>query len=206
MDDARTPPSPRIQPLPLDHDPNLRDHFAKAPNNLGFIPNSWLILQRRPAILRAFSALTGTIWDPKDSTVPRPLKRLVAHVASKAAGCQYCMAHTIEGALHMGVEERKLAAIWDYQTSPLFTEAERVALDFAFAAAQQPNAVSDDDFAAMRKHYTEEQIVEIVAVISVFGFLNRFNDTMGTPLEDKPLQTGERYLASHGWTAGKHAR
>jgi uncharacterized peroxidase-related enzyme len=206
MDNARKTPSPRIQPLPVDHNPELKDHFAKAPNNLGFIPNSWLILQRRPAILRAFSQLTGAVWDPKDSTVPRPLKRLVAHVASKAAGCQYCMAHTIEGALHMGVEEQKLAAIWDYQTSPLFTEAERVALDFAFAAAQQPNTVSDEDFAAMRKHYSEEQIVEIVAVISVFGFLNRFNDTMGTPLEEKPLQTGERFLASRGWTAGKHAR
>ena len=77
---------------------------------------------------------------------------------------------------------------------------------FAFAAAQQPNQVSDDDFAAMREHFSEDQILEIVLTVSVFGFLNRFNDTMGTPLEDVPIETGQKYLASHGWTPGKHAR
>ena len=206
MNDARKPPSPRLAPLPIDHNPELKDHFTQAPKNLGFVPNSWLIMQRKPAILKAFSQLTAALWDPTDSKVDRGLKRLVAHVASKAAGCQYCMAHTIEGAAHLGVDEKKLADVWDYATSPLFSEAERVALDFAFAAAQQPNQVTDDDFAAIRMHFSEEQIVEIVAVISVFGFLNRFNDTFATPLEDVPIATGEKYLASHGWTPGKHAR
>ena len=206
MDDARQPPSPRIAPLPIDHNPELKEHFAKAPKNLGFVPNSWLILQRKPNILKAFSQLTATLWDPADSKVDRGLKRLVAHMASKAAGCQYCMAHTIEGAAHLGVDAQKLAAIWDYSTSPLFSAAERAALDFAAAAAQQPNQVSDDDFAIMRQHFSEEQIVEIVAVISVFGFLNRFNDTMGTPLEDIPAATGDKYLGGHGWTPGKHRR
>ena len=203
---ARKPPSPRLAPLPIDHDPELKEHFSQAPKNLGFVPNSWLIMQRKPKILKAFSQLTAALWDPTDSTVDRGLKRLVAHVASKAAGCQYCMAHTIAGAAHLGVDEQKLAAMWDYATSPLFSEAERVALDFAFAAAQQPNQVTDDDFTSMRLHFSEEQIVEIVAVISVFGFLNRFNDTFATPLEDVPIATGEKYLASHGWTPGKHAR
>ena len=206
MNDARKLPSPRLAPLPIDHDPELKEHFSQAPKNLGFVPNSWLIMQRKPKILKAFSQLTAALWDPTDSKVDRGLKRLVAHVASKAAGCQYCMAHTIEGAAHLGVDEQKLAAIWDYATSPLFSEAERVALDFSFAAAQQPNQVTDDDFAAMRAHFSEEQIVEIVATVSVFGFLNRFNDTMGTPLEDVPIATGEKFLASHGWTPGKHAR
>lgn len=199
-------PSPRLAPLPQDHDPALADYFAKAPRNFNFTPNSWLIMQRRPSILRAFGQLTAALWDPAESKVERGLKRLVAHVASRAAGCQYCMAHTIEGAKHFGVEDRKLAAVWDWQTSPLFDERERVTLDFAFAAAQQPNTVTDDDFAAMRRFWSEEQIVEIVAVISVFGFLNRFNDTMGTPLEDEPTATGERFLGKHGWTPGKHAR
>lgn len=204
MDDIRKRPSARLAPLPIDHNPELKEHFAKAPKNLGFVPNSWLIMQRKPNILKAFSGLTAALWDPADSKVDRGLKRLVAHVASKAAGCQYCMAHTIEGAAHLGVDDAKLAAVWDYATSELFSQAERVALDFAFAAAQQPNTVSDEDFAAMRQHFDEEQIVEIVATISVFGFLNRFNDTMGTPLEDVPAATGEKYLASHGWTPGKH--
>lgn len=201
-ENARRKPSPRLTPLPIDHNPELKEHFSS--RNLGFVPNSMLILQRKPKILKAVAQLTAALWDPTDSKVDHGLKRLIAHVASKAAGCQYCMAHTIEGAAHFGVEEAKLAAVWDYHTSPLFGVAERVALDFAFSAAQQPNGVTDEDFMLMREHYSEEQIVEIVAVVSVFGFLNRFNDTMGTPLEEAPLATGERLLADHGWAAGKH--
>jgi alkylhydroperoxidase family enzyme len=116
------------------------------------------------------------------------------------------MAHTIEGAALLGVEDQKLAAVWQYESSPLFTEAERVALSFAFAASVVPNAVTDADFEDLRKHWSEEQIVEIVGTIAWFGFLNRWNDTMGTPLEDKATATGNRYLASGGWTPGKHRR
>jgi hypothetical protein len=67
-----------------------------------------------------------------------------------------------------------------------------------------PNAATDEMFAEMRKHWSEEQIVEIVGVIAMFGFLNRWNDTLATPLEDEPIEIGEKYLASHGWSPGKH--
>ena len=45
-----------------------------------------------------------------------------------------------------------------------------------------------------------------MAVIALFGFLNRFNDTMATELESSPIEAGGRYLADRGWTVGKHAR
>src|SRR5262249_21697472 len=112
------------------------------------------------------------------------------------------MAHTIEGAALFGVEEKKLAAVWEYQSNSLYTEAERVALDFAFAASVVPNAVTDESFEDLRKHWSEEQIVEIVATIAMFGFLNRWNDTMGTPLEDNPMVAGDKYLARGGWESG----
>lgn len=195
----------RLDPLPSDHNPELKQHFEASIKNLGFIPNSMLIMQRRPEILKAFTAMSASLWAPS-STVPSPLKRLIGHVASRAAGCQYCMAHTAGGALHVGLEEQKLAAIWDYQTSPLFSDAERATLDVAAAAGSVPNAVTDAMFLSLRKYWSEEQIVEIVAVISVFGFLNRWNDTMATPLEDEPIHVGEKFLSSHGWSAGKHAR
>ena len=196
-------PSPRLQPLAIDRTPELKEHFEAVGRNLGFVPNSVLIMQRKPKVVKAFSQMAAAVWDP-ESKVDRGLKRLIAHVASRAAGCQYCMAHTIEGAALFGVEEKKLAAIWDYQSSPLYSEAERAALDFAFAASVVPNAVSDEHFAELRKHWSEEQIVEIVATISLFGFLNRWNDTMGTPLEDKPLAAGDKFLVRGGWTPGKH--
>src|SRR2546427_13199872 len=160
-------PSPRIAPLPPEHTPELREQFETMQRNLGFVPNSILIMQRRPKMAKAFAQMTASVWDP-DGKVERGFKRLIAHVASRAAGCRYCMAHTAGGALHFGVEDRKLAAVWDYQTSPLFSEAERAALDLAVAGASVPNSATDEMFAAMRKHWTEEQIVEIVGVIAMF--------------------------------------
>jgi uncharacterized peroxidase-related enzyme len=201
--DQRANRSARIQPLPPEHSPELQEQFESMGKNLGFIPNSILIMQRKPKMAKAFAQMTASIWDP-DGTVDRGLKRLVAHVASRAAGCQYCMAHTAGGALHLGVEDRKLAAIWDYQTSPLFSSAERAALDLAVAGASVPNAATDEMFATLRAYWTDEQIVEIVGVIAMFGFLNRWNDTLATPLEDEPIAVGQKYLAKHGWSPGKH--
>jgi uncharacterized peroxidase-related enzyme len=203
--DSRGTPSARLEPLPVDYSPELQQHFEAVGKNLGFIPNSILIMQRKPRLVKAFAQMAAAVWDP-DSAVDRGFKRLVAHVASRAAGCQYCMAHTIEGAAHFGVEEEKLAAVWEYRSSPLFTEAERVALDFAIAASVLPNAVTDQLFHELSRHWSEEQIVEIVATIAMFGFLNRWNDTMGTPLEDEAMAAGDRYLARRGWTPGKHRR
>jgi uncharacterized peroxidase-related enzyme len=196
-------PSPRLAPLPIGHTPELEQHFQAVGRNLGFVPNSILIMQRKPKMVKAFAQMAAAVWDP-DGKVDRGLKRLIAHVASRAAGCRYCMAHTMEGAAHFGVADGKLAAIWEYQTSPLYTPAERAALDLAFAASVVPNAVTDDSFAELREHWSEDEIVEIVGTIALFGFLNRWNDTMGTPLEDKPMAAGDKYLARGGWTPGRH--
>ena len=195
----------RLTPLPPEHAPELKDDFDAIGRSLGFIPNSVLIMQRKPQLVKALRAMLATIWDPAGE-VDRGFKRLVAHVASRAAGCQYCMAHTADGALHFGVDEARLEAVWEFRTSPLLSQGERVALDFAIAAASVPNGVTGEMFADMREHWSEGQIVEILAVVSVFGFLNRWNDNLGTPLEPEPLAAGKKYLASHGWNPGKHAR
>lgn len=203
--DQRTRPAPRLAPLPPEHTPELQQQFEAMRQRMGFIPNSVLIMQRRPEMVRAFVQMTGVIWSPS-SRVDLKLKRLLAHVASRAAGCQYCMAHTAESAHKLGVGDEKLAAVWDYQTSPLFTPAERAALDVAVAAGCAPNAVTDEMFIELRKHWSEEEIVEIVGVIAMFGFLNRWNDTLATPLEDSPLEFGAEHLAARGWGPGKHLR
>jgi uncharacterized peroxidase-related enzyme len=201
--DMKARSSPRLAPLPPA--PELKELFAPFEKSLGFIPNSALIMQRKPKLLRAFSQLIGAV-NGEEGEVDRGFRRLLSHVASRAAGCQYCMAHTAGGALRFGVSDAKLAAVWEYRTSPLYTEAERVALDFALAAGAVPNDVTDAMFAELRRHWSDNQVVEIVAVISLFGFLNRWNDTLATPLEEEPIHVGEKFLAGHGWSAGKHAR
>ena len=114
------------------------------------------------------------------------------------------MAHTAGASLRLGMDAKKLDAVWEYRSSPLYTDAERVALDFAIAAASQPNDVSDAMYTSMTQHWTEGQIVEILSVVSMFGFMNRWNDSMATPLEEEPAEVGEKHLAAHGWSAGKH--
>ena len=98
----------------------------------------------------------------------------------------------------------KVAAIWDYETSPLFDDGERAVLRMAQAAGTTPNAVTDDDFDEMKKYFDEDQIVELVAAVCLFGWLNRWNDTMATDLETRPLEFGQANLANSGWTPGKH--
>lgn len=116
------------------------------------------------------------------------------------------MAHNAGGALQQGIADEKLAAVWEYRTSALFTDAERAALDLAVAAGAQPNEVTDEMFERVKRYWSEGQIVEIVALVSYFGFMNRYNDTMATPLEDEPIAVAEKHIAQHGWQLGKHAR
>ncbi len=155
--DQRTRPAARLAPLPPEHTPELKEQFEAARKRMGFVPNSLLIMQRNPDLVKGYTAMSAAIWNPH-SKVDLKLKRLISHVSSRSAGCQYCMAHTAEGASKLGVEDEKLHAVWDYQTSPLFTPAERAALDVAVAAANVPNAVTEEMFTELRKHWTEEQI------------------------------------------------
>jgi alkylhydroperoxidase family enzyme len=192
-----------MKPLPPETTPELRDDFAIFDKILGFIPNSLLTMQRRPKMVKGFGALTRGVMDP-EGAVDLGLMRLIAHFSSRAAGCQYCEAHSLVAAKIHDVSQEKLDAIWDYQSSPLYSEAERVALDFALAAGSVPNAVDAELFKRMRQHWSEEQIVQILGAVCLYGFLNRWNDSMATDLEDAPREMGEKVLSSGGWTGGKH--
>ncbi len=194
-----------MKPLPRDHSPELAEDFAVFEQILGFVPNSLLTMQRRPKIVQGFGALTQAVMDPEGS-VDAGFKRLLAHMASHAAGCQYCEAHSLIAAEIKGIDHEKVAAIWEYRDSPLYTEAEKVALDFALAAASVPNDVDAALFERMREHWSEEEIVEILAAICLYGFLNRWNDSMATDLEESPRQLGENVLGTRGWTGGKHVK
>ncbi len=179
---------------------NELDFVAAA---MGFKPNSMKIMAHRPNILRGFLALMGAIIGP-DAVLDPGLRQMIAHIASSAAGCRYCQAHTAHGAEHAGVSQEKIEALWSYADSPLFTEAERAALSLAQAGGSVPNQVEVVHFDALKAHYTDAEVVEITAIIAAFGFLNRWNDTLATTLEDGPLAFAQASLAASGWAVGKH--
>ena len=193
-----------MDPLPRETTPELAETFDHFADILGFVPNSLLTMQRRPAVVRAFGELTAAVMDPEGSVDPA-FKRLLAHFASRAAGCRYCEAHSLVAAEISGIDRAKLDAIWDYRTSALYSEAERAALDFALAAGSVPNGVDEEIMARLKAHWSDDQIVEMLAAVCLYGFLNRWNDSLATELEDEPRALGERLLARGGWTGSRHS-
>ncbi len=192
-----------LDPLDKNLHPELADDFAIFEEILGFVPNSLLTMQRRPEIVKGFGVLTKAVMSP-DGDVDLGFKRLLAHFASRAAGCQYCEAHSLVAAKIHGIADEKLEAIWEYQTSDLYSEAERVALDYALAAGSVPNGVDQPLMDRMKQHWSEDQIVEILGAICLYGFLNRWNDSMATELEDVPTSVGEKLLSQGGWDGKRH--
>lgn len=193
----------RIKPLTMEQLPDETQTALRFSENLmGYVPNSVMTMAHWPELLGAFRGLVSVIYS--ESAIDNQLKRLIGAVVSAAAGCQYCKAHTTLGARDLGVDEKKVQAVWEYQTSDLFDDAERAALDLAFAAGQVPNAATDVHFAALDAHYDERQKTEIMAVISMFGFLNRWNDTLATELEDKPFESASTLYSEDQWQAGQH--
>jgi len=192
----------RMQPLAREALPDLEALLAPAQAVLGFIPNSLLTLARRPEILRAFAGLSRAVFAP--GGISPELKMLAAYISSTAAGCRYCQAHSLKSAVLVGVPAEKVASAWEFESHPGFSEAERAALRFARDAALLPNAVTDAHFAALRRHFSDDQIVELMAVIATMGWLNRWNDTMATSLEPEPRALAASVLAPRGWEPGKH--
>ena len=194
---------PLVEPLPTDANEEVKELAKFFNETLGFCPNSVLTMQRRPAIAKAFINLNKAVME-NNGRVTSALKRLVGYISSNVAGCRYCQAHTIRAAERYGAEQEKLENVWEYKTHPAFSEAERAALDFAVAASTIPNDVNDELKARLHAHWDDGEIVELLGVIALFGYPNRWNDSMATSLEDGAEQSGLQWLAKEGWNRGKH--
>ncbi len=170
---------------------------------LGFCPNSVKTMFHRPEIAYAFVTLNKAVMANKGN-VTSGLKRLIGYVSSNATGCRYCQAHTIRAAERYETTQEQLDNIWDFRTHSSFSDAEKIALEFSIAASLIPNSVTDEIAKEMRNHWTEGEIVEILGVVSLFGYLNRWNDSMGTELEEGAIVSGEKLLSKDNWSVGKH--
>lgn len=197
---------PVVAPLEeheMDEDLRAQVQFFKG--TLGGVPNSIRTMARRPEIARAYTELNMAVMEDYGLVTPE-FKRLIGYVSSFASGCLYCQAHMILASERFGASEERLNAVYDFEAAPHFTDAEKAALAYAHAAATVPNTVTDQISARLHRHWSDEAIVEITAVVALFGFLNRWNDSMGTALEELPLSRGEQRLKDRtGWRPGKHA-
>ena len=192
-----------VTPLSAEHDLETKELAEFFNETLGFCPNSVLTMQRRPAISKAFINLNKAVM-ANEGKVTSALKRMIAWVSSNATGCRYCQAHAIRAAERYGAEQEQLDNIWEYKTHTAFSDAERAALDFSLAASIAPNAVNVEIKEELYKYWNEGEIVEMLGVISLFGYLNRWNDSMGTTLEEEAIDSGNKFLGKHGFEIGKH--
>ena len=171
--------------------------FKLVESFMGYLPNAHLTMSERPELLKAFSGLAGAVF--QSDGLDAGTKQLIALASSLSAGCKYCQAHTSHGAERAGIEEKKIADILNYSESEQFSESEKAVLDLAFAAGKVPNRSNQKHFDKLIKYYSKKEIVDIVSVISLFGFLNRWNDTLGTALEDVPENFVNDKLKPLGW-------
>lgn len=192
-----------LRPLEFDEikDAEILDKFRHYADTRGFTPNSIRTMARRPNIVKAFMALNQAVL--YEGTVSEELKMLVSLASSMASGCRYCQSHMTNLSSIYHVPDEKIAAVWEMDSSNLFSAAERAALRLAIKAGMVPNEASEEDFDELKKYFDEGQIVEIMASIALFGYLNRWNDTMATQLETLPKDVVKRAVS--GWDEGKHA-
>jgi len=195
---------PLVLPAEEKGDAELQTLVEFYNETLGFCPNSIKTMYHRPAIAYSFIALNKAVME-NSGRVTSALKRMIGYISSYTAGCRYCQAHTIRAAHRYGADDEKMENLWDYMTHPAFSDQERVTLEFAFRCSSIPNSVDDEIAEKLRNYWNEGEIVEILGVISLFGFLNRWNDSMGTEIEDGAVESGIRYLSKKGWTPGKHS-
>ena len=194
---------PLVYPKTGEDDQALQELILFYNETLGFCPNSIKTMHHRPRIAYAFIEMNKAVMENK-GRVTSALKRLIGYITSNVAGCRYCQAHTIRAAERYGAAQEQLEHIWEYKTHPSFSDAERAALDFAYASSTIPNTVDDTISENLRQHWEDGEIVEMLGVIALFGYLNRWNDSMGTQIEDGAVDSAEQFLSDRGWTTGKH--
>ena len=195
---------PLVSPLDTSGNKKAEEMAKFYQETLGFTPNSLFTMMHRPRIADAFVEMNQAVMENK-GRVTSSLKRLLAYFSSRTTGCRYCEAHAIRAADRYGADQEKLDNIWEYKTHPAFSDAERVVFDFAIAASSVPNAVDDEISERLREHWNDGEIVELLGVIALFGYLNRWNDSMGTQLEEPAAADANKFLGNVGWERGKHA-
>ena len=194
---------PLVKPLSNIKDKETQELVTFFNETLGFCPNSVLTMQKKPHLAQAFVNLNKAVMDNAGS-ISSEFKRIIAYISSNTAGCRYCQAHTIRAAERYGGEKERLEQAWDFENSSLFSEAEKVALRFTIAASSVPVSTSQELEELLQHHWDETDILEIMSVIALFGYLNRWNDVMGTSLEKDAKDSAESLLQNQ-WDIGKHA-
>ena len=174
----------RIKAVELVSGHPLFETLKAIESQTGFMFNDGLLMAHTPEIATAFAQLSKSILF--SGTIEPGMKRLIGLIVSLSSGCQYCMSHTAYSADKLQVAQSKIEAVWDYESSDEFSPKEKAMLRLASKASMHPNAAEERDVDALKIYLSDAEVVELVSLISFYGFLNRFNQTLATEMESKP--------------------
>ena len=114
----------------------------------------------------------------KGKSVDERLKNLVELKGAQMIGCAFCVDLGSQICRNSGLSDDELLALPCYRQSDLFTEREQLALDYTVAVMRTPVEVTDELFDRMKQHFSDKQLVEITAHLTVVN-LDRFNAAFG---------------------------
>jgi 4-carboxymuconolactone decarboxylase len=135
------------------------------------------VYARIPALLRGYAKLEQATANL--TALPDRVKALAELRAATLTACEYCVDLGSEVARRWGMTDAQLLALPVYRSSDLFTDADKVVLDYATGMSRTPVDVSDELFAALREHFDDTQLVELTHVIALENLRGRFNHALG---------------------------
>ena len=157
-----------------------------------------------PELMQTFSKLVEQVMI-SPTNLSRQLRSEIFTMASVASGCRHCQSHGAYTLHMMGVNPDRIRAIWTFEQTTEFSEADKAALTLARDAASVPNQVESGHFVNLRKYWSDRQIVEMLSVISLAGWYNRWNDSIATVTDQESVDWAEQGLRAVGWELGKHS-
>jgi AhpD family alkylhydroperoxidase len=114
----------------------------------------------------------------KGNTVDERLKHLIELKGAQMIGCEFCVDLGSQICRNSGLSDEELLALPRYRQSEMFTEREKLALDYTVAVMRTPVEVTDELFGRVKEHFSEKQLVEITALLTLVN-LDRFNAAFG---------------------------
>jgi alkylhydroperoxidase family enzyme len=130
----------------------------------------------QPKMMSGMGKFQGAVR--KGHAVDERLKNLCELKGAQMIGCEFCVDLGSQICRNSGFSDDELLALPRYWQSDLFTEREKVALDYTVAVMRTPVEVTDELFARMKEHFTDKQLVELTALLTVVN-LDRFNAAFG---------------------------
>ena len=169
--------TPRISRLNRNEvDASITSVFDDSLRERGNVPYFFRTLAHRPSIMTTAWAHMQAVL--AEGTLPRALKELAVVRTSQLNRTPYCLASHTMMAKKLGCSDEKLDAIANYATNDQFDERERLAIHLAEVMTADPHAYSDAEFATLREHFSEGEVVELVCAIGLFNYFNRFNNML----------------------------